>query len=93
MPAQDGEKSDLKAKGLIASDVNLLVEKLPQKAYAKIRYAHPLARCIVSRTSRTMKLIFQQAQQAVTPGQSVVLYDRDTVVGGGVISEVLHGYN
>ncbi len=89
-----GEKAGLKARSLIAKDVNLLVDKLPHKVYAKIRYAHPLARCVVSHTNGKMKVTFERPQQAITPGQSVVLYDNDIMLGGGVISEVLRGrYN
>jgi tRNA-specific 2-thiouridylase len=32
---------------------------------------------------------FDEPQRAITPGQAVVLYDGDTVIGGGVITEVL----
>lgn len=88
-----GEKAYLKARGLIASDLNLFVEELPQRVYAKIRYSHPQAKCTVFHKDGMIKLIFQQAQEAVTSGQSVVLYDNDTVVGGGVIREALRGYS
>jgi len=32
-----------------------------------------------------VKVVFDQPQRAITPGQSVVFYDGDTVVGGGII--------
>ena len=32
---------------------------------------------------------FDEPQRAITPGQAVVLYDGDTVIGGGTITEVL----
>ena len=35
------------------------------------------------------KVVFDEPQRAITPGQAVVLYDGDTVVGGGTIREVL----
>ena len=38
-------------------------------------------------------LIFDEPQDAITPGQSMVLYNDDFVVGGGVIREVCRGYN
>ena len=34
-----------------------------------------------------MRVVFQEPQRAVTPGQAVVLYDGETVVGGGTIAE------
>lgn len=36
-----------------------------------------------------MKVRFEEPQRAVTPGQSVVFYDGDTVVGGGIIEKAL----
>ena len=35
------------------------------------------------------RVVFEEAQRALTPGQAVVLYDGDTVLGGGTIREVL----
>jgi tRNA-specific 2-thiouridylase len=35
------------------------------------------------------RVVFDAPQRAITPGQAVVLYDGDTVVGGGTITEVL----
>ena len=53
---------------------------------AKIRYSHKPALCKVRLVAEdTMEVIFQDAQRAITPGQAVVLYDEDMVVGGGTI--------
>ena len=35
------------------------------------------------------KVVFDEPQRAMTPGQTVALYDGDVVVGGGIITEVL----
>ncbi len=88
-----GEKKDLKAKGLIAGDINLLVQKLPQEVFAKIRYAHKEAKCEINLKQNRITAIFKQEQEAITPGQSVVFYDHNTVLGGGIIEEVVGGYN
>ena len=46
--------------------------------------------CTVRQTGDdTIQVTFDQPQRAVTPGQSVVLYDGDTVVGGGIIRRTL----
>ena len=37
-----------------------------------------------------VRVDFAEPQRAVTPGQSVVFYDGDTVVGGGIIEQPLH---
>lgn len=53
---------------------------------AKTRYRQQDAECQVQALSeQSMTLTFEQAQWAVTPGQSVVLYDGDVCLGGGVI--------
>ena len=83
-----GEKADLLATGLNADRVNLLVDKLPARAVAKIRYAHAGAACRVTLSGDVLRVIFDEPQEAITPGQYVVLYDGDIVLGGGVIREV-----
>jgi tRNA-specific 2-thiouridylase len=86
-----GEKKDLKAKGLFAGDVNMLAESWPRQVYAKIRYRKKEAPCEVTTENDRLKVLFIEEQEAITPGQSVVFYANDHVLGGGVIEEVLHG--
>ena len=83
-----GEKKDLQVKGLVADQVNRLVDSFPEEARAKIRYAHRAARCRISEENGRLTIRFVEPQEAVTPGQSVVLYDGETVLGGGIIREV-----
>ncbi|NDY94598.1 tRNA 2-thiouridine(34) synthase MnmA [Wenzhouxiangella limi] len=53
---------------------------------AKVRYRQPDQACIIKRcTGSKLQLRFARPQRAVTPGQSVVLYDGDHCLGGGVI--------
>ena len=86
-----GEKKDLKAKGLFAGDVNVLAESWPRQVYAKIRYRKKEAPCEVIHEGSRLRVIFAEEQEAITPGQSVVFYENDRVLGGGVIEEVFHG--
>lgn len=86
-----GEKKDLLARGLIAGDINMLVKSWPRQVYAKIRYRKKEALCEVTAANDRLRVIFSEEQEAITPGQSVVFYAHDRVLGGGEIEEVLHG--
>lgn len=86
-----GEKEHLKAKGLIAGNMNRLTEFWPAQVYAKIRYRKKEAPCTVSFEAERVSVIFAEEQEAITPGQSVVFYADDRVLGGGEIEEALHG--
>ena len=56
------------------------------RAFAKIRYNHKGAWCTVKRVGEDEILcVFDELQRAVTPGQALVLYDGDYVMGGGTI--------
>ena len=85
-----GEKHEVRATGLIADGLNLLVDRPPARAAAKIRYAHRAAPCRIDWEDESMGVYFDQPQEAITPGQSVVVYDGDVVAGGGIIKEVIH---
>ena len=86
-----GGKTDLRAEGLVADQVTRLVDSFPEEARAKIRYAHRAARCRISEEDGRLTVRFAEPQDAVAPGQSVVLYDGETVLGGGIIQEVFRG--
>lgn len=54
--------------------------------YAKIRYASPLAKAHVTKDENDkLKIRFEQPQRAPSPGQSIVFYNDDIVIGGGYI--------
>ncbi len=89
-----GGQERLFASGLIAGQFNLnWKEKLdrPYEVMAKIRFRSPPAKAAVfPYRKNAVKVVFDNPQKAVTPGQSVVLYLDDFVFGGGVIDEVIH---
>ena len=64
-------------------------EAAPIRGAAKIRYAHPAASATWTPGPAGEALVrFDEPQRALTPGQSLVLYDGDRVVAGGVIAAV-----
>lgn len=89
-----GSNDDLFSTTLIAEDINLIsVEdiKEPMRLKAKVRYRQKEQWASVVKTGPdTLRVEFEEPQRAITKGQAVVLYDGDTVVGGGTISETLN---
>ena len=60
---------------------------MPLRCKAKTRYRQPDQDCVVERVSGGFRVVFDQPQRAVTPGQSVVFYLGDICLGGGVIEQ------
>ena len=84
-----GPATTLERDRLIAADVNFIAcdpPDAPLDVEAKIRHNHRPARARVRMVDdRQAEVVFAEPQRAVTPGQSVVWYQGDLVVGGGVI--------
>ena len=84
-----GTHADSMTTTLRANKVNFMsVENLtePKRVFAKIRYNHKGAWCVVEKTGEDeITCTFEEPQRAVTPGQAVVLYDGEYVLGGGTI--------
>lgn len=87
---QDSTHPLLMARELEAVHLNWLSGSPPASGRtltAKIRYRQPDQACrILAIDQDRLVLAFDQAQRAVTPGQSVVLYDGEVCLGGGVIA-------
>ena len=90
-----GEKQEVYGSELIADRVNwIAMDDLRQhiRVKAKIRYAHREADAIVEPSGDgRVKVKFIQPQEAITPGQAVVFYDGDIVLGGGWIEMAIAG--
>jgi tRNA-specific 2-thiouridylase len=74
-----------------AGDINLISVpeiKGEMRVKAKVRYRHTEQWATVTQNGDTITAVFDEPQRAVTCGQALVLYDGDTVVGGGTIIEV-----
>lgn len=88
-----GENEELYKRRLEADEINLIAaDKLdtPVRVEAKIRYSHKTAPAWAVQTDDDRLIVeFDEPQRAITPGQSVVLYDGDTVIGGGKVKRAL----
>jgi len=91
-----GPRQALEKNALLADRVNWIRHDVgnrracslqsPIKVKAKIRYNHPKANAIVyPQANNCVKVVFDKNQSAVTPGQAVVFYKGDEVLGGGWI--------
>ena len=85
-----GSNDDLFGCSLVAKEVNLLVDSLPDELYAKVRSRGQLKKCVVTfLDDNKMQVKLLENERAITLGQSVVLYDKDNCcLGGGIIEEV-----
>lgn len=84
-----GTKEDLYTTDVFIEDINYLVEGIENQIIdveAKVRYrANPAKAKLYPLDNKKAKVVFEEPQRAVTPGQSLVFYDNDIVLGGGKI--------
>ncbi len=88
-----GDESEVFSSALIATDMNYMpFEQLenPIRIKAKIRYSAREADAeVFPFEGNKAKVVFSDPQRAITPGQAVVFYDGDNLVGGGTIEKRL----
>jgi len=86
-----GQEKDLYQKQLIVKDLNWIQREKPKiigEVSVKIRYQHKPAKGKITFINQNkIKIEFKKAQRAVALGQSAVIYDREEVLGGGVIGK------
>jgi tRNA-specific 2-thiouridylase len=87
-----GDKAALSRRGLVASGLSWVAGKAPGEPggiAARIRYKSPEENVSLDLKENTAEVYFEKPQTAVTPGQSVVFYRDEEVLGGGIIDAVL----
>jgi tRNA-uridine 2-sulfurtransferase len=84
-----GNSDEVYSDTLYAGNLNFMsIEDLEgeMEVTAKIRYSHKGAKCRIRKVEKDkIECVFHEPQRAITPGQAVVFYDGDYVVGGGTI--------
>ncbi len=84
-----GDAEDVFADSLVCGDLNFMaVEDItePMEVVAKIRYSHAGETCVIEKLQNgQVRCDFKKPVRAVTPGQAVVFYQDDHVLGGGTI--------
>ena len=84
-----GEENELYKKEILVNDINLLlIDELKEEmeVEVKTRYSSKQAKARISMYDKdTIKIVFDEPQRALTPGQSAVFYLGDIVLGGGKI--------
>jgi tRNA-specific 2-thiouridylase len=90
-----GHKEDLRAQGLVAQGMHWVSIAPPKKefrAQGRIRYRHAGGACgVTPRGEAEVVVRFDELQEAITPGQALVLYQDDCLLGGGWIGEHCDG--
>ena len=61
--------------------------KYPINCYLQVRHQHTPVKCVINKTKKGFKIIFDESIRGVAPGQSAVFYDDNICLGGGVISK------
>lgn len=83
-----GEEGSQYSRSLVAGEINIIAPEPfrgEKKVLAKVRSAARPAPAVIKIENDRILCEFDEPQRAVTPGQSVVFYDGDTVVGGGTV--------
>jgi tRNA-specific 2-thiouridylase len=86
-----GSEKELFSKNIVLKDINWIIKKpkFPFKTLIRTRYRSPLSHAIIKTQNekrKTLSVIFEKPQRAVTPGQSAVFYlEKGEVLGGGTI--------
>ena len=86
-----GKSDEVFSKSLIAKDINWIYKPDLSKTFqAKIRYGFRTGECKITESGNVLNVEFLEKQRAITPEQSIVFYDNDELIGGGIIEKVFN---
>lgn len=91
--AQGSQHPSLFKNALLCSELHWINDgqpELPIRCMAKTRYRQPDQACTIEKTDNGFCVIFDEPQRAITPGQSLVLYQGDVCLGGGIIEQAIN---
>ena len=89
-----GKSDEVFSKSLIAKDINWIYKPDLSKTFqAKIRYGFRTGECKIIESRNVLNVEFLEKQRAITPEQSIVFYDDDELIGGGIIEKVFNLYS
>jgi tRNA-specific 2-thiouridylase len=89
-----GPEEELLTPGLIAGELSFVSGEMPREPFqtqARIRYASEASPATLEICGDSAEVRFHHRQRAVAPGQAVVFYDGERVIGGGTITGPLRG--
>lgn len=92
--AQGNQNDFLLKSFLSASQLHWVAGAPPATQFectVRIRHRQPVQTCSVEIINNRVSVCFKEAQRAITPGQSIVFYQEDVCLGGGIIDE-MHTY-
>lgn len=72
-------------KSLTAINLNWIADKIPSEVSVKIRSTQEPQKALLKRQGDKAEVIFEEYQKSIAIGQSVVFYNNDIVLGGGII--------
>ena len=82
-----GPKEKLRRRTLLADQVNMLCARSSGRALGRVRYRQKEEPCTFNVNNDLLEVTFDDPISAITPGQSVVLYEGDRVLGGATVRE------
>ncbi len=86
-----GKSGEVFSKSLSVTNVHWIYKPdLSETLQAKIRYGFKTGECTITEFKNFLKVEFLEKQRAVTPGQSIVFYDNDELIGGGIIDKIFN---